>query len=324
VDAPAQWAMGNEGQGVVVGVIDTGVRGTHEALKDNYRNDNFSWFDPSTSTPQPTDEQGHGTHCAGSIVGTTQGIGVARKAQWMACRGCQSSGCSSSDLLACGQFMFCPTTADATQEDCTKAPHIVSCSWGGPNVLGTERFYDDVIKSWRSAGIIPVFALGNSGQTGCKSTGYPGDSKDVIGIGASSNDSTIASFSSLGPTRLLIFFNGRVKPDFSAPGKDIYSAGHSNDTGYATMSGTSMATPHSAGVIALLLSSATANNQTLDYEGVKQALISGSEPAVPATGRLFRNCGFVKETKYPNNHAGYGILNATKAINSLKPEPSFE
>ena len=85
VAAPEVWAGGNSGEGVLVGTIDTGVQGTHEALKDNFVGD-YGWFDPYDQSPVPIDTNGHGTHTMGTIAGAN-GVGVAPKSQWMACRG---------------------------------------------------------------------------------------------------------------------------------------------------------------------------------------------------------------------------------------------
>ena len=85
VEAPEVWASGNTGEGVLVGTIDTGVQGTHEALKDNFVGD-YGWFDPYDQSPVPIDTNGHGTHTMGTIAGAN-GVGVAPNSQWMACRG---------------------------------------------------------------------------------------------------------------------------------------------------------------------------------------------------------------------------------------------
>ncbi|ODM86705.1 Bacillopeptidase F [Orchesella cincta] len=108
IQAPEAWQeLGTlSGEGVIIATVDTGVRGTHEALKDNFVGE-YGWFDPSTSTPEPTDNNGHGTHTTGTIAGG-KGIGVAPGAKWAACRGCASSACWQSDLLACGDFFACP------------------------------------------------------------------------------------------------------------------------------------------------------------------------------------------------------------------------
>ncbi|ODM87619.1 Bacillopeptidase F [Orchesella cincta] len=90
IQAPEAWQeLGTlSGEGVIIATVDTGVRGTHEALKDNFVGE-YGWFDPSTSTPEPTDNNGHGTHTTGTIAGG-KGIGVAPGAKWAACRGCAS------------------------------------------------------------------------------------------------------------------------------------------------------------------------------------------------------------------------------------------
>ncbi|GAB9477729.1 hypothetical protein Gpo141_00014865, partial [Globisporangium polare] len=129
VGAPTVWAGGNTGVGVVVGTIDTGVLYTHTALNANYRT-SYGWYDPGAKKTAPYDDQGHGSHTMGTIAGSG-GIGVAPGATWIACRACTPDGCSESDLLACAQFMTCPTTPTGASKDCTKAPDLVSNSWGG-------------------------------------------------------------------------------------------------------------------------------------------------------------------------------------------------
>jgi len=318
VGADKVWATGNMGEGVVVGIIDTGCTLEHEALTGNWKSKN-GWLDPTSGTKTPTDVQGHGSHCAGSILGSkASGVGVAPGAQWIACQGCQSNGCSGSALLACGQFMLCPSGNNASCD----APHIVSNSWGSQNFFGNDRSYDEVIKNWRMAGIIPVIAIGNSGQRGCRSTGNPGDNPDAIGIGATTEAGKMATFSSLGPTKNFMngTLNGKIKPDFSAPGEDIISAKYNTKNEYTKMSGTSMATPHASGVIALMMSDEMRRTgQVLSYNQIYKALQKGSVPVTPFAKPYpnFRDCGSKSEKEYPNNHAGYGFMDAPSVIRQL-------
>lgn len=114
---------------IVVSSIDTGVRGTHEALSSNWRDDGYGWYDPYDKSALPRDKDGHGTHTMGTICGSG-GIGVYPEAKWMACRGCKG-GCTQFALLSCAQWIACPTMANGTKRDCSKAPHVVSNSWGG-------------------------------------------------------------------------------------------------------------------------------------------------------------------------------------------------
>ncbi|OQR88573.1 serine protease family S08A, partial [Achlya hypogyna] len=128
IQAPQVWAKGYKGQGVVVGSIDTGARGTHEALKGNFRAEN-GWFQPEGRSQTPVDNNGHGTHTIGTSVGIN-GVGVAPAAKWISCEGCLPSGkCPESVLVACAQFMLCPHDANGKNPRCDLAPHVINNSW---------------------------------------------------------------------------------------------------------------------------------------------------------------------------------------------------
>jgi subtilisin family serine protease len=297
IEAHQVWAQGNTGVGAIVANIDTGVRGTHEALRGNINAD-YNWFDPSFNTQVPDDRNGHGTHTMGTIAGS-QGVGVAPGAKWMACRGCATNSCSQTDLTRCAQFIACPTRPDGTGEDCTKAPHVVNNSWGGGQ---GNTWYNSFIDAWHTAGVVPVFSNGNSGPS-CGSANSPADSvSDVIGVGASTFADGLASFSSVGPS-----VTGLVKPDIAAPGQNIRSAYNSGDASYSALSGTSMAAPHIAGVVGLM----AAKNPNLTYAQVKAALYNQTDRNLQQTGR---NCGGVPETTFPNNAFGWGRVNALKSV----------
>ena len=301
VEAPVVWSQGNRGEKIIVATIDTGVRVTHEALRDNFVGE-YGWFDPSRKTAEPNDQNGHGTHTTGNIAGTVRNIGVAPGSQWAACKGCATSSCSQFDLLGCGQWVACPTDTEGNNPDCARAPHLVSNSWGGGR---GNTWYADVIKAWQAAGIIPLFSIGNSGPS-CGSANSPGDEEQVIGVGSTTVDDVLSSFSSVGPTLI----GGRIKPDISAPGSNVFSAYYTSDTAYASLSGTSMACPHAAGVVALLLS----EQRNLTYTQVKESLETGGQP----TGSTGRNCNDIPETEYPNHHVGFGRINAVESLNSMR------
>ena len=311
VAADKVWAQGNSGEGILVGSIDTGVLVSHESLKDNYvgaaKN---GWYDPYDKSATPNDGNGHGTHTMGTIVGTN-GIGVAPGAKWLACKGCSSRGCTEAALVGCGQYILCPTDTDGKNKNCALAPHVSSNSWGGGR---GQRFYDKVVNAWRAADIVPVFANGNSGPR-CKSANSPGDYETVIGVGASTIDNGLASFSSVGPA-----VSGLVKPDVSAPGLNVRSAWHTGDNAYKAISGTSMACPHTAGVIALML----AKKGTMRYDDIYDSITASA--TIHGLVRPGSTCGGVSEYDYPNNAFGFGIIHAENAIahmnGSLQPRPT--
>jgi subtilisin family serine protease len=267
INAPQVWSTyGDHGEGIVVATIDTGALYTHAALVGKYRGNlgggsfdhNYNWWDPSLvcGSPMgaPCDNNGHGTHTMGTIVGDDGGsnqVGVAPGAKWIAAKGCESGSCSTAALLSSGQFMVAPTKLDGTGADATKRPQLVSNSWGdGP----TDTFYQATVQAWLASGIFPVFANGNSGP-GCQTSGVPGAYPESYAVGAFGTDGqpsptyTIASFSSRGASQIS---GGGIKPDISAPGVNVRSSW--SDGGYNSISGTSMATPHVAGALALVLS----------------------------------------------------------------------
>jgi len=306
IRAQDAWELdgGNSGEGIVVANIDTGVRYTHEALSHNFRGVDYGWFDPYTLAPSPIDRNGHGTHTMGTIAGAN-GIGVAPGATWIACRGCDTSSCTSQALLSCGQFMSCPTLPNGGSPDCSKAPHLVSNSWGGGR---GATFYREVINAWHAAGIVPLFSNGNSGPL-CSSANSPADDPNVIGVGSTTITDALSSFSSKGPA-----VSGAIKPDVSAPGSDIYSAHHLSDTAYASFSGTSMSCPHAAGVVALLKS----RKPDLPVAEVRRYLsLDNEQQGLVKPGY---NCGGISENIFPNHAFGSGRINAFNSLLALLQE----
>ncbi|RHY41975.1 hypothetical protein DYB34_014136 [Aphanomyces astaci] len=305
IQAPALWAKGIKGDGIVVASVDTGVRYTHESLKSNWRQE-YGWFDPYNKSELPNDPWGHGTHTMGTMVGTTQGIGVAPNAKWMACMGCNYL-CYQYQLMQCAQFLLCPHDKDGGNPDCSKAPHVINNSYGA---YYASYWMEDAITAWRTAGIIPVFSNGNDGSNGCAYSGYPGASPQVIGVGATDSTEHLAYFSSLGPS-----VTNRLKPDISAPGVDIVSAAIYDDTSLVWNSGTSMAAPHIAGTVALYLSV----NKGATYDQVYTALTNNVDTDTLSPPN--KTCGGIPKTQYPNHLFGYGRLNAFKAVTAPPSTP---
>ena len=317
IGADQVWAEGITGSGIVVGSIDTGVDFSHPALVGNYRGNNhdgtfshdFNWWDPSSSCPgEPCDNVGHGTHTMGTIAGGdgpgpfTPDTGVAPGAEWMTAKGCEDFGCTSESLLSSGQFILAPTDLAGNNPDPSLAPDVVSNSWGSddPN----DTFYLATVQAWRAAGIIPVFAAGNAGDFGCGTAGTPGNFSEVISLGATDINDQIASFSSRGPSP-----TGKVSPNVSAPGVNVVSSVPGG--GYEAFSGTSMATPHAAGTIALMLSAKA--DLRGDFDGVLNALDA------TAIDRPDDSCGTPDPSDNdPNYVYGDGRIDAKAAVDLVK------
>jgi subtilisin family serine protease len=245
-------AYGKQGEGMVVANIDTGVQYNHPALINQYKCQSnpgsaTCWYDPANICGgTPCDNNGHGTHTMGTMVaaddpGLTYIAGMAPNAQWIACKGCESNSCSDFSLLACADWLLAPGG------NTNNRPNVVNNSWGGG---GGDTWYQAKVTSWRAVGIFPAFSAGNSGSR-CGTLGSPGDYQESFASAAHSSTRTIARFSSRGPSAF--GHTPYTKPNISAPGVSICSTVPTNSwsCGY---SGTSMASPHSAGAAALLWS----------------------------------------------------------------------
>ncbi|WP_338694866.1 S8 family serine peptidase [Streptomyces sp. Q6] len=249
----------DRGEGVVVASVDSGAQYDHPDLVANYRGNNgdgtftndYNFYDATdtcATTSTPCDDNGHGTHTMGTMVGKN-GIGVAPKAKWMAAKACAGpkGECLDEDTLAAGQWILAPTDHNGQNPRPDLAPNIVNNSWGG----GVTTFYQDIVQAWNAAGIFEAFAAGNNGDgKTCSTTRAPGAQDTSYGVGAYNNADAIANFSGFGPSPV----DGSAKPNISAPGEDITSAWPTDS--YNTIDGTSMATPHVAGSVALLWSAA--------------------------------------------------------------------
>lgn len=305
IRADRVWSeLGVRGEGVVVGNVDSGVQFTHPALVRQYRGNlgdgtfdhDYNWWDPSNVCPaaKPCDNNAHGTHTMGTMVGddgADNQIGVAPGTRWMAAKGCEGRTCSTSALLSSGQFMLAPTDLAGENPRPELRPHIVNNSWGS---TGGRDFYDDIVDAWAAAGMFPVFSNGNNGPA-CGTAGSPGDAASAYSAGAYDIDNAIARFSSRGPGR-----DDEIKPNLSAPGVNVRSSVPGDD--YASYNGTSMAAPHLAGTVALMWSAAD------DLVGNVDATRSALD--VTATDTADLSCGGTPEN---NNVFGQGRLNALGA-----------
>lgn len=222
IRAPEAWQV-TMGEGCVAATISTGVNLGHVALSQGFAG---AWMDPYYGTPTPTDQQRHGSHNMGVILGRANGIGVAPSARWIACRGLnhQGSGTEAS-LVRCGEFML----------EASPRPNVVSNSWGGGS---GDTWFNSMISLWRNAGIVPVFASGGS----------PGDQPGVISVGATCRN-TKSRISRWRQSNS----EAQQSPTITAPGCDITSSG-TGANNYVTSGGTSTAAPHVAGAVCLVLS----------------------------------------------------------------------
>ncbi|MFE5243570.1 MULTISPECIES: S8 family serine peptidase [unclassified Streptomyces] len=246
----------DRGEGIVIANLDSGVQFDHPDLVANYRGNNgdgtfshdYNFYDATgvCTTAAPCDNNGHGTHTMGTMVGKN-GIGVAPNAKWIAAKGCGTDQCDEQDLLDAGQWILAPTDHNGQNPRPDLAPDIVNNSWGGDD----NAFYKDIVEAWNSAGIFEAFAAGNDGDgVTCSTTHPPGSQVASYGVGAYDSAGKIANFSGFGPSPI----DGGAKPNIAAPGVQIPSTWPGSS--YNTIDGTSMATPHVAGAVALLWSAA--------------------------------------------------------------------
>ena len=234
-----------DGRGVRVGILDTGIDATHPDLKDRVML--FKDFINNKTTPY--DDNSHGTHVSGTISGGNASgttIGIAPGVKIISGKVFSASGSATFDAL----FKAMQWIADPDGNP-AHAPMLVSNSWGGGPASATKDPMDEplckAVAGWVKLGILPVFANGNSGP-GAGSVGLPGACPQSLAVGATDENDQIANFSSRGPAT---WKSGSViKPTVSAPGVAVISSVPGG--GYKAFSGTSMATPHVAGLAALV------------------------------------------------------------------------
>lgn len=323
VRAEQVWALGFTGQGVTIAGQDTGYDWDHPALKAKYRgwngttaNHNYHWHDAIHSgggacgpdSPEPCDDGSHGTHTMGTMVGDDGGsnqIGMAPGAKWIGCRNMDVGDGTPATYSECFQWFVAPTDLAGANPDPTKAPHVINNSWGCPASEGctTPDILRTVVENSRAAGIVVVVSAGNSGSA-CGTVNTPAAIYEAaMSVGSTTSSDSASSFSSRGP--VTVDGSGRLKPDIAAPGSSVRSS--VPGTGYSTFSGTSMAGPHVAGLVALLLS---AQPRLAGHVGAIERLIR--ESAVPRTST--QNCGGFPGANVPNAVFGWGRIDALAAV----------
>lgn len=336
INADSVWKLGFRGQDVVLAGEDTGVKWDLPAIENAYRgydgssvDHNYNWHDaiheinpmhndsivmPSNNpcgldTSAPCDDHGHGTHTVGTMVGEDgdMKIGVAPDAEWIACR-CMERGYGTlQTYLECFEFFLAPTDLNGEDPRPELAPDAINNSWGCPLMEGCNpsnyAIMEAAVSTLKAAGIVVVVSAGNAGPS-CSSIRNPAAIfENSFSVGASDDADQLTSFSSRGP--VLVDSSFRIKPDVVAPGRRVLS--QLPDSSYAAWDGTSMAGPHVAGLVALILSA----NPGLRGE------VDVIEEIITSTAiRKFMpedSCD-VNPMTVPNNSYGYGRIDALAAV----------
>lgn len=280
ISAPSAWDITTGSSNVVVAVIDTGIEYTHPDLADNIATnpgeiagngvdddnngfiDDYYGYDFINGDSNPIDDHFHGTHCAGTVGAkgdNGRGVaGVAWSVKLLPVKVLDSYGSGSIAAVAAGMNYAVK-----------RGVKIMSMSLGTSSYSST---IENAIITAKNAGVLVVAAAGNSAQNTDMYPNYPSASAqpNVLAVAASNSSDGLAYFSNWGPTSV----------DLAAPGQTILSTYLSGQYAYA--SGTSMATPHVAGMAAMLLSV----NPTLSYSQVKDILITTVDPNTAMAGKM--------------------------------------
>lgn len=321
IKADQVWNLdGARGAGITVASADTGVEWTHPAIRGKYRGWNgvsashdYNWHDSIVDAAEPIDDNDHGTHTVGTMVGDDGAgnqIGVAPEAKWVGCRNMDAGVGRPSTYIECNQWFVAPWPHGGDPEidgDPSKAPDVINNSWGCPPSEGCDtQVLLDSFKALRAAGILAVASAGNSGPSCTTVSDPPAIYAEPFVVGATESTGALAFYSSRG--NVTVDGSGRMRPDVAAPGSSVRSSVRGG--GYASFSGTSMAGPHVAGGLALLWS---AKPQVRGLERISRCLMSRS--ANPAVGVSWPStCGGTSRTARPNNFFGWGQIDVYAAV----------
>jgi subtilisin family serine protease len=322
VGAPDVWSMGITGQGMVVAVSDTGLDEDHPAIRSHYRgclnppsctseDHNYNWWDATGTYPtDPFDGHGHGTHVTGIAVGDDGGanqIGMAPGAKTIHCKVLTDAGSTTdAEVMECFQWDLAPWDLNGANPDPSAAPDVVNISWGYWG--GGYDLFRDIVLALNAAGILVVAETGNEGPN-CATLRSIGDYKEALTVGSVSqavpHPGQVSSFSARGPS-ILDPSPPDYFPDVMAPGQNIRSSLPGGS--YESWSGVAMATPHAAGLVALMWAGCP------DLRGlVEPTTFMIQNTAVPLTGQTGSACGG-DYTAGPNNDWGFGTFYAPAAV----------
>ena len=288
---PKVWEAGFKGAGIRLAIVDTGIDESHPDFAGRIK------ATKSFVGGTAKDDNGHGTHVAGIAAGSgaksnSKYIGVAPEAELYVAKVLRADGGGSMSGVMAGIEW-------AVLE---QKVQVVNLSLGGTGSCdGTDALSVLCDEAVTQAGVVICVAAGNVGP-GARTIGSPGCARFVITVGASDDSDKIARFSSRGPTA-----DGRIKPDIVFPGVGIAAAqaagtqlGPVVDEGYIAIDGTSMATPHAAGVAALMLQA----NPELTAEQVKIQMLAGAidigaQPNEQGVGRGDAHRAYLKAIDAP-------------------------
>lgn len=275
IGAPAVHNAGVLGQGIRVGIVDTGIDPNHPDFATRIRELH------DVTGEGVADEHGHGTHVAGIVGGSGAASnfryrGVAPECFFLIAKVLRRDGSGMmSDVIAGLEFLV------------EKKAQVINLSLGSSGPSDGTDALSTACDAAADRGIVVCVAAGNDGPAG-GTVGAPGAARLAVTVGATDKQDKVTSFSSRGPTS-----DGRVKPDLCFPGGEIHSCrasgtamGQIVDQYYTTASGTSMATPHASGAAALLLEA----NPSLTSQQIKKILMDsalnlGLDANTQGTGR---------------------------------------
>jgi len=339
IKADSVWQLGYQGEGVVVAGQDTGYDFDNALILSKYRgyedsltiDHNYNWYDViDTLSPLhmdtitypfvnpnpcgflsdiPCDDHGHGSHTMGTMVGndSLNEIGVAPAASWIGCRNMDRGWGKPSTYTECFEWFLAPTDLEGQNPDPNMSPHVINNSWGCPPSEGCNpdswSFMETVVNNLTAAGTVVVVSAGNDGSN-CSTIRNPASIfENSFTVGATRDNDTKAGFSSIGP--VLIDSSGRMKPDVVAPGVSVKSI-WLND-GFNTINGTSMAGPHVAGAVALLINAKPSLAGQVDE--IKDLLRSTAVQLIDST-----ECEGNTALESPNFYYGYGRIDILAAV----------
>lgn len=313
INAPEAWSLGYDGTDILVGIIDTGVDGTHPALAGRWAglrpeyagHPEWAWLDPwsgRNDAPFDSGSSSHGTHVAGTVCGGApgDGIGVAPGAHWIAAGAIDRGGdiqATIADAIESLQWMLDP---DGDPETVFDVPHVIVNSWGLADFHGMPPCDPELwsfLDAVEAAGTVIVFAAGNEGDAGLRRpadrASDPWRTFAVAAVDTGLPELPVAGFSARGPSTCTPDGLPAIKPDIAGPGVAVRSALAGG--AYGLKSGTSMAAPHLAGVVALMRQA----NPDLSPTDIKQILFqTAMDLAEPGE----------------DNAAGHGLVDALAAV----------